>query len=382
MKKLKTLIALSFILLLANLSLAQEKIDLESIKESVKQTIKKDLAEDIKNTLGFSLYLQASYTYNFENYQSQTVELRPFDSKANSFSLDLAQLTFSKDASKGTIGYKIKTSTGQTAKYIHSNGLGTPTEHFDLTEAYIDYILDTGNGLKFRFGKFATFIGAEVIEAIDNPNFSRSLLFYYAIPFTHTGIMLGYPVTDKFNLNFYLVNGWDNTEDNNKGKSVGISTTYTPSETFSITTNLIYGPEQNNNNSDNRFLVDLISTIKPSKNLSIILNADYGNEKRIDPNGKDADWKGISAILKYDFNDKYGIALRGEYFKDTDGVRTGISQEVKEFTITPEIRLTHGLIIRPEYRHDWSTTKAFNLINGIPTGKSQDTIAISFMYRW
>jgi hypothetical protein len=30
-----------------------------------------------------------------------------------------------------------------------------------------------------------TYFGAEVIEAIDNPNYSRSFLFNYAIPFTH-----------------------------------------------------------------------------------------------------------------------------------------------------------------------------------------------------
>lgn len=382
MKIIKTLITLLILLSIANVGLAQEKVDINSIKEDIKQSIKKDLAEDIKNSLGFSIYLQTSYTYNFENYQSQSNELRVFDNKANSFLIDLAQITFSKNAEKNSIGYKVKASMGQTAKYIHSNGLGGATEHFDLTEAYLDYIFDIGKGVLIRFGKFVTYHGAEVIEAIDNPNFSRSLLFNYAIPFTHTGLMVGYPVSEKLNVNFYLVNGWDNTEDNNKSKTFGLNMGFTPSDTISFTTNLMYGPEQNNNNSDNRFLIDIITNIKLSKQLSLIINADYGNEKGIDPNGKDADWKGISGILKYDFNDKFGIALRGEYFKDTDGVRTGIPQEVKEITITPEIRLSQGLIIRPEYRHDWSTKKAFNVVNGNPTGKSQDTVAISLMYRW
>ncbi|MCX7770184.1 MAG: porin [Proteobacteria bacterium] len=382
MKRLKTLLAFCSIFVLVTISFAQEKVDVENLKESIKQSVKKDILNDVKNYLGLSLYVQASYTYNFENYQSQSNDLRVFDNKSNSFLIDLAQIIFAKDAEKGSVGYKIKASMGQTAKYIHSAGLGAAGEHFDLTEAYIDYIFDKGNGIKLRAGKFATFIGAEVIEAIDNPNFSRSLLFNYAIPFTHTGLMISYPLTDKLSTSLYLVNGWDNTEDNNKSKSFGLSFGYTPSEIFSLTTNLMYGPEQNNNNSDNRFLVDLISTIKPTKKLSFIINADYGNEKGIDPNGKDADWKGIAGIVKYDFNDTFGLALRGEYFKDTDGVRTGISQEVKEITVTPELRLSSGLIIRPEYRHDWSTKKAFNYVKGIPTGKSQDTVAISFMYRW
>jgi hypothetical protein len=377
MKKVQFFLVACFLLTFFSLSFAQN-IDIEAIKQS----IKKDLADDIKNSLGFSLYLQTSYTYNLENYQSQSNELRVFDNKANSFLIDIAQINFGKEASKGNVGYKIKATMGQTAKYIHSLGLGGAGEHFDLTEAYIDYIFNAGNGLKVRFGKFVTYHGAEVIEAIDNPNFSRSFLFNYAIPFTHTGLMIGYPLSNKLNLNFHIVNGWDNTEDNNKSKSFGLSLGYTPTENLSITTNLMYGPEQTNNNSDNRFLIDIISNIKLSKNLALILNADYGNEKRIDPNGKDADWKGVAGILKYDFNDTFGLAFRAEYFKDTDGVRTGTPQEVKEITITPEIRLAQGLIIRPEYRHDWSTKKVFNVINGVPTGKSQDTVAISFMYRW
>lgn len=375
MTKVKAFMVLFLTLVLVKFSFAQEKVDLESLKESLKQSIKKDLEENIKNALGFSVYLQAGYTYKLGNSQSQNIDLRPFDTAGNSINLDLAQLSFSKEASKDSVGYKVKTSMGETAKYIHSNGLGT-NEFFDLTEAYVDYVADLGSGLKIRVGKFATFIGAEVIEAIDNPNFSRSLLFYYAIPFTHTGVMLGYPLSDKFNLNFYIVNGWDNTEDNNKSKTLGLSASYNPSETFSLTTNFIYGPEQPTNNRDNRFLVDLISTIKPMKNLSILLNADYGIEENIGLNGGDADWKGISAILKYEFNDNISLALRGEYFKDTDGVRTGVSQSVKEFTITPEFKLKSGLIVRPEYRHDWSSQNVFS------SEKNQDTVAISFMYRW
>ena len=36
-------------------------------------------------------------------------------------------------------------------------------------------------------GKFVTPIGAEVIESQDNWNYTRSILFGYAIPFYHLG---------------------------------------------------------------------------------------------------------------------------------------------------------------------------------------------------
>jgi hypothetical protein len=70
--------------------------------------------------------------------------------------------------------------------------------------------------------------------------------------------------------------------------------------------------------------------------------------------------------------------MRAEYFKDQDGVRTGTAQSLKEITITPEIRLVQGLIVRPEYRHDWSDERVFDSGNK----KNQDTIALAVMYTW
>lgn len=332
--------------------------------------------EEIKKALGLSVYLQGGYTYNFENPKSKENELRVFDHKANSFTLDLAQIVFAKDAPAGGMGFKLKLSAGETAKWIHSRGLGSADDSFDLTEAYIDYVAPVGKGLKLRFGKFATMHGAEVIEAKDNVNYSRSFLFNYAIPFTHTGLMASYPLTDQVSGSLYLVNGWDNTDDNNKGKTIGLSLGVTPMEQLSSTLNLMYGPEQDDNNSDNRFLADLVATIKPVKNLSLILNVDYAKEEAA--HAKDTGWYGYAGIVKYEFSDRYSLALRGEYFKDKDGVRTGVKQALKEFTLTPEIRLAEGFILRPELRHDWSDKKSF--LAG--KEKSQDTIALALMYSW
>ena len=137
--------------------------------------------DDIKKMLGLSIYLQGGYTYNFDNPGSQENDLRVFDHKSNSFTLDLAQILFNKDAQLGGVGYRLKLSAGETAKWIHSRGLGisdgedpSKSDAFDVTEAYIDYLAPLGKGLKLRFGKFVTYNGAEVIEARDNPNYSRS----------------------------------------------------------------------------------------------------------------------------------------------------------------------------------------------------------------
>ncbi len=340
--------------------------------------------DDIKNMLGLSIYLQGGYTYNFADPDSQENGLRVFDHKADSFTLDLAQIVFNKDATVGGVGYRLKLSAGETAKFIHAAGLGDTNDPFDLTEAYIDYIAPVGRGLKVRFGKFVTMHGAEVIEARDDMNYSRGLLFNYAIPFTHTGLMIGYPFSDKLSANFYVVNGWDNFNDEGSSKTLGLTVNYTPADQFSAAFNLMNGREVGGitGGDTNRFLSDTVITVKPLKNITFVVNTDYATQSGAAADGSAAKWYGVAGYVKYDFSGLFSTAVRAEYFNDADGFRTGIAQKAKEVTLTPEFRVAKNLIVRPEYRHDWSDRNAFDSHHGTFDKKSQDTLALGVMYTW
>jgi hypothetical protein len=115
-------------------------------KPATLEDVKKTL-EEIKNYLGLSIYLQGGYTFNFKNLDSGTNEQRIFDQKANSLLIDLAQIQLAKDAPMGGLGYKLKVSFGETAKYIHSKGLGERNDVVDLTEAYVNYVAPLASGL-------------------------------------------------------------------------------------------------------------------------------------------------------------------------------------------------------------------------------------------
>ena len=76
------------------------------------------------------------------------------------------------------------------------------------------------------------------------------------------------------------------------------------------------------------------------------------------------------------------MPIRAEYFNDENGVRTGIAQELMEITLTTEFKIAKNLLVRPEYRHDWSTQKAFDSEHNTFDTKSQDSIAVGAMYTW
>ena len=361
--------------------------------------------DEIRKALGVSFYFQGGYVYNTRNPSSQENDLRIFDHSANSFSLDLAQIRFQRDADAGGLGYNFKFSFGETAKFIHSRGLGpqtlspqtspgvTDTTPFDLTQAFVTYNAPLGKGLQFSFGKFVAPETAEVIEAIDNFNYSRSFLFNYAVPFTLTGLKAYYAFSDAFNAAFYLVNGWDNTDDNNAGKTVGLSFGVTPVQPFNMAFNFLYGPEQDHNNSNERFLFDWVGTFTATKNLTFVLNTDWATEQNVPTalGTHEARWYGIAGYTKYSFNDWFAVALRGEWFNDPEGVRTftaltsntstptmstGIGQTLKEGTFTTEFKVAKNLILRPEYRHDWSDQHSFDA----GRYKTQNTLSVDVMY--
>ena len=340
--------------------------------------------EAIKKALNFNLYLQAT---NFYNPHGDDNYFHIFDHQANTVTFDIGEIVLSHDAEKGGFGGKFKMITGETAKFIHANGLGIDeddnpahSEPVDFTEFYAEYNAPIGNGLKIDFGKWVAFMGAEVIEAIDNPNVSRSFLFNYAEPFTHTGFRVTYPLNDKLNLGFYAVQGWDNFKDNNSAKTFGYSIAYTPCDKASFSVNFMHGPEQNDNDSHQRFMLDTVATLKPIKDVTFLLSYDNGWEESV-PGIGFATWRGFSGIASWAPLPWFGIALRGEVFDDPDGARTGVEQELKEVTLTPEfkvkgVKYLDGLVIRPEYRHDWSDKASFG------GRSSQDVMGVSMMYRW
>ena len=78
------------------------------------------------------------------------------------------------------------------------------------------------------------------------------------------------------------------------------------------------------------------------------------------------DWQAADGYIIYDLNDKTELVARGEYFRDSDGVRTGIRQTLGEVTFTLNYKIANGLLGRLEYRHDESNASPFYTNRGTP----------------
>lgn len=334
-------------------------------------------------------FVDVYYGQNFNNPFTLANGLRYFDGATNQFGLNLVELVVDKtpEVTNSRTGYHVALGFGQAMNAVNATepkgGLG-----FDqyLKEAYFSYLAPVGKGLQFDIGKFVTPAGAEVIETKDNWNYSRSLLFTYAIPYYHFGLRAKYVFNDKYSLTGYLVNGWNNVLDNNSGKTYGLSFGWNPNKKFGLTQTYLAGPEENGTNSNLRQLSDTVLTYSPTTKLSFMLNGDYGRGDRylIDPVANTFShpvfWTGVGGYVKYSFNTTSSFSTRYEYYDDRDGFTTGllVPTHFNEFTATWERLMAHHIISRFEFRRDMSNQPVF--LKGSNPVTDQNTLSAGLVY--
>ena len=350
-------------------------------------------------------FVDVYYDYNSNQPYERSTALRNFDINSGQFGLNMLELVADKapDAAASRVGYHVALGFGQAMNLVNAGEFGSPVapgtplgspvvSNFDqyLKEGYLEYLAPIGKGLQINVGKFVTPAGAEVIESKDNWNYSRGLLFSWAIPYFHFGASAKYAFNSKFSLTGYLVNGWNNSVDNNSGKTTGFTAAWTPNAKFSLTQNYLVGPEQANDNSDFRHLFDTVVSYNPNAKLSLLANFDYGHDHGLSALSPTTPtpiwWSGFAGYIKYAMNDKWSFATRGEYFKDHNGFSTGTPQGVGEFTFTLQRMLAAKIISRLEYRRDMSDENVFpyrtSSLAGSPyfPSSSQNTVTLGLIY--
>jgi len=308
---------------------------------------------------------------------------RVFDTESESFNLHQAAITIAKQPAEG-YGALVNFTAGKEAKVIKSYDGQTATDYsnFDVTQAFLQYARGATTVIA---GKFVTAAGAEVINSTGNNNYSRSILFGYAIPYTHTGLRATHAMNDKVSLVAGVNNGWDQTKDANKNKGVEFGIALTPTKSFTLNAGYHSGYEpialtSPSGTSGMRTLVDIVATYTVNDKLNFVFNYDTGSQDN--GNGTSAaKWNGYAAYANYQMNEKWFMSVRAESFSDKDGFRTGTVQEWKEATLTVAYSPNKSVVIRGEIRNDTSDVATFAYADGI-NRKEQNSMGLQAIYKF
>ena len=354
-------------------------------------------------------YIDTSFTYldgngTFTPTPGTNTECTPsscfnrvFDRERRSFNIHALDLTLSALPPEG-FGGMVNLTAGSDAQVIGSVGTDTADE-FDVTQAYVHY---AKGGLMLIGGKYVTLSGAEVIKSPANLNFSRSILFGYAIPFAHTGVRAyftpgGSAVAPDGKWTFIagVNNGWDVLKES---QSIAADSTVADEKTIELGANgaigknvslaAVYysGNEAGGATVGQRDLLDLVATFNVSDNLSFVLNYDKAEQEKALAGGRTAKWNGLAGYANYKLSDAWRTSFRAESFDDKDGFRTGVNlgtggQKWKEYTLTLANTPAKNVELRGEVRKDSSNQSSFNQPEGT-TKKSQNSFGLEAIYKF
>jgi hypothetical protein len=330
----------------------------------------------------------ASVNYNFPKPQTYTANvgggngLRGYDVN-NGVSLHWIGLNaaYDPDPVGGAVALRFGPSA---ARYAGTDALPGVGLQF-VKQAYAS-LRPGGKVGKFTldFGKFDAPVGSEVADNPYNANYTRSLLNYYAQPFFFTGLRAGYAPSESFEVKVLAANGWNNTIDNNRGKTFGAVMTVRPSEALALSLAYITGPEQSDSTTSTcaagtafdrstgacapspnaseqtvlvddddantrwRHFVDLVLDVTAGRRFRFVANADYGYEpiKPAQPGaGTNVRFYGVNGVARYRVTELFAVAARGEGYWDPEGATLFTAQDTQvtsgtlTFILTPSTYL-------------------------------------------
>lgn len=323
-------------------------------------------------------YADAYYAYNFNRPPDGFNTLRAFDERHHRPSLSAVGLAFEKrPEASSRFGYRLDLIFGPAADYLGSGEPRRADAYKYFHEAYVSYLAPAGGGLRLDFGKMVSWSGVESDRVSENWNYSLGLVSL-AQPGYHTGLRATYSFGPRLSLMGAVVNGWDSVEENNGGKTFGLSVTLAPASGLTLTQGYTVGPEQPGDRRRKRHLFDTVITYDLNERLSVLANYDYGFDRLA--GGSRVRWQGVSAAFRYAPAERLAFSPRFEWFGDYDGFITETPQRLRGVTLTGEYRLGGGLLARLEYRRDWSDRHVFPTADPALFRRTQATLASGLVW--
>jgi hypothetical protein len=348
------------------------------------------------------------YEYNFNHPAGQINLLRAYDVLSNSFSLNQAAVIIERApnlAEGRRFGARLDLQYGQATETLQGSPANElrPNVYRPVFQAYGTYIVPAGKGITVDFGKWASALGFENNYTKDQLNYSRSYFFNF-LPFYHFGFRASYDVNRHFTAAYWLVNGAQQSEDFNTAKSQAALLTIQPSRNISWNINYYTGvegagapvippsgapnlaaqpglaariflPQPNGR----RHILDTYASWNAAGRFMLAAEGDYVIQ-RLESNSAPVRVSGAAGYARYRLAPKFAVAGRAEYLSDRGGLFSGVTQALKEATVTADYILADGFLLRWEWRRDFSNQPFFLTDTPGKLRRDQDTATLGLVW--
>ncbi|HMF92731.1 MAG TPA: outer membrane beta-barrel protein [Vicinamibacterales bacterium] len=376
-------------------------------------TVSRDqlIADDSLHGLQFGAALDTYYDYNFNQPIGRVNLLRAYDVTSNNFSLNQANLIVESppnlDAGR-RLGGRLDLQYGQATETLQGSGVNEPRPQVyrNIFQAYGTYVFPVGRGLTLDFGKWASALGFENNYVKDQINYSRSYWFNF-LPFYHTGARVNYKINDGIALNYWITNGTQQTEAFNNFKDQLAGVVLQPAQSVTWSVQYYLGQEHRDVEPalnpglptiptqpglsitpvvpyfpGKLHIFDTYATWQASPRTTIGVEGDWVLS-RSQPPAADSRVYGGAVYAKRQLTDKTALAGRAEFMRDHGGLFSGVTQSLKETTVTYDYRpAADGFLIRAEWRRDFSDTPFFLTDTAGSVKDDQQTATLGLVWWW
>ncbi|WP_264563612.1 porin [Flavobacterium sp. N3904] len=333
MKKAVTLLAL---ILTSSISFAQETVEPAGSPATV-----------------FAGSADGYYKYDFSHV---TNGYTSFTNTDNSFELGMVSLEASHKWKKASVFVDL--GFGSRAKEFTYND-----NPYSFMIKQLTFTYDVSDSFKFVAGTFGTHVGYELLDAVDNKNYSMSYAFTYG-PFYNTGIKAQY-TTGKLSFMAGVTNPTDfksALETGTDAKTFIGQIAYvgeTGSAYLNLSTGASNGAPRRDINDDllpsdeDKTQFDFVATKKFGDKFALGFNATYANTSNNIDGDLDGDWFSLVLYPTYSISSNVLLAYRLEYLDSEDaaasmgalagssviGNTLSLNYKVGNMTIIPEFRI-------------------------------------------
>ncbi|HEX7862647.1 MAG TPA: outer membrane beta-barrel protein [Verrucomicrobiae bacterium] len=313
-------------------------------------------------------FVTASYFYDTSDPEDRKSNGYLWNTSENSFSLNKVKVTIAsapveRSGDSWDAAYRASLIFGEDAPIVNTGGELQGLE--DLREAYVELNAPLGSGLNIKAGQLISLLNYESGDGgAANPNFSQGYQWFYTGNGPSAGVQLGYTFTDWLDAKVRVQNGlYAGAVDNNSSK------TYMGSLGFKPLPDLWFSVIGFGGHESAGFDLlggSLLAGYQFTEAFGIGFEFDYF---QFDPSpAPEAELWSVGAWLTYNFTEKVGLALRGEYLDDSDGfgipnislggrpgsaiVSPDTEGVLSSLTLTLNYKPVPNVKVQPEIRYD------------------------------
>ena len=298
------------------------------------------------------------YKYDFSDQQGNG--LTSFTNSHNSFELGMASIEASHKMGKGSVFVDL--GFGKRASEFTYNDADVT---FMIKQLYFTY--EFSDKFKVTAGSFGTHIGYELLDAVDNKNYSMSYAFTNG-PFFNTGVKAQY-TSGKISFMAGVTNATDFKTAIEAGSTqkTFIGQIAYVGDSGSVYFNATSG-SSNPSSDTNVTQIDVVASKKLNDRFSLGFNGTYALYADDFDSDLDGEWFSLVGYASYAMKDNLSLAYRLEYFDDKDGVKA-VGGNIVGNTLSLNYKVGNLTII-PEIRYDKSSENTFIDNDMNPTGSN------------